>query len=410
MKKYYEQLKKIQDFNSLNRLELVDYIHLQKAEVSNLLAINPEFWVALDYVIHLTRAVLKKPKIEAEKDFKLIIKPFFDSYNSKIEKILRKIPEKEFHFLKKDLKSFHHLICHSINLIDKGLSHFIPSYLFIDSIEKMTVLYPLHENCCDHGALARQNYPVLLSRHISESFTPEIKKIINFLIWLQHTLPHAIQEDRVYLRGKMISMLEAFISNEHQFKNEDDYSTKELVIELREVITVSYIREKMISLLEKLKRPGASVAISECLEHIASIFIEAKLLQPEKNSARDMAIATDICENIIKGLKKGGDRKSYYENLILARSLKPYFLNVARYMVDTKTDFELCKLVEICDFLHTVYPSTSVPDELFEVLENCHKALETERELFCSTNSITIDEEAKNLFKSKMKQIYAGRI
>lgn len=408
MKKYYEQLRKIQDFNSLNRLELTDYIHLQKAEVCNLLSITPEFWVAIDYVIHLTRAVLKKPKIEAEKDFKATIKPLFDSYNSKIEKILRKIPEKEFTFLKKDLKSFHHIICHSINLIDKGLSHFIPSYLFIDSIEKMTVLYPMHENCCDHGTLARNNYPALLSRYISESFTPEIKRIINFLIWLQHALPYAIAEDKVYLRSRMISMLEEFVANEHQFKNAGDYSTKELVIELREVITVQYIREKMISLLEKLKTPGVSMLISECIEHIASIFIDTKLLQPEKNSARDMAIATELCENILKGLKTGSDRKPYYENLVLARSLKPYFLKVARYMVDTRTDFELCKLVEICDFLFTIYPSTTVPDELLEILENCYKSLETERELFCSTNSITIDEEGMNLFKSKMKQIYAG--
>ena len=78
MKKYYQQLKKIHDFHSLERNDLKDYIHLQKTEVSNLLSIPPEFWVIIDYVIHLTRAVLKKPKIEAEKDLKSVKKRLYD--------------------------------------------------------------------------------------------------------------------------------------------------------------------------------------------------------------------------------------------------------------------------------------------------------------------------------------------
>jgi len=407
LNKYYQQLKKIQDFRSIDRNELKDYIHIQKAEVSSLLSIPPEFWVIIDYVIHLTKAVLKKPKIEAEKDLKTVIKPLFDCYNSKVERILRKMPENEFLYLKQDMKSFHHIICHSVNLIDKGLSHFIPSYLFIDSIEKMTVLYPLHENCCDHGTLARGNYPVLLSRYISESFTPGIKNIINFLIWLQNILPHAIPEDRAYLKTRMMNILEDFISNEHQFKNAEDYSTKELVIELREVITVSYIREKIISLIEKIKTPGSQVPISECLEQISSIFIETGKLLPERTTARDLAIATEMCGRVIEGIKNTSERKMLYENLVLSNALKPYFLNVTRYMLDPKTDLELCRLIEICDFLFVTHPSVRAADELMELLENIHKSLETERELVCSTNSVTIDLEAMNLFKSKMKQVSA---
>lgn len=407
MKKYYQQLKKIHDFHSLEKNELKDYIHLQKTEVSNLLSIPPEFWVIIDYVIHLTRAVLKKPKIEAEKDLKSVIKPLFDCYNSKIERILRKMPENEFLYLKQDMKSFHHIICHSVNLIDKGLPHFIPSYLFIDSIEKMTVLYPLHENCCDHGTLARGNYHVLMSRYISESFTPGIRDIINFLIWLQNILPHAVTDDRVYLRNRMISIMEEFISNEHQFKNAEDYSTKELVIELREVITVSYIRENIISLLEKIKSPASQIPVSECLDHIASIFIETGKLSPERTTARDLAIATEMCGKIIEGIKNESEKKVLYENLVLANALKPYFLKVTRYMLDPKTDLELCRLIEICDFLFVTYPSVRATDELLELLENIHKSLETERELVCSTNSVTIDPEAMNLFKSKMKQVSA---
>lgn len=407
MKKFYLQLKKIQDMNSVDRNQLVDYIHFQKNEVSNLLSITPEFWVAVDYVIHLTRAILKKPKIEAEKDFKTIIKPLFDSYVSKIERIMRKIPDEEFFFLKKDLKSFHHLICHSINLIDKGLSHFIPSYLFIDSIENMTVMYPLHENCCDHGTLARKNYSVLLSRFISEDFTPYIKKIMNFLIWLQSTLPHMIPEDRTYMRSRMIALMEDAVKDQHKYKFVEKYSTKELVVELREVITESFIREKLISLLDRMKTPGNPVPVADCLEEISSIFIETKKLPDKLNTVRDLKIALDISDSLIKGLIGVNERKEYYESLVDAIALRSYFLKVTRYMIDPVTETDLCKLIETVDFLFNSYPSLSVPDEIIEVLEKSKKSVASEIEKICSEHSIEVNQEGAFLFKSKMRQIYS---
>jgi len=406
LKKYYDQLQKIQNWDNFKRDDLIDYIHHQKTEAAIQINITPDLWVALDYIIHLTEAVLKKPKIEAEKDFKTIIKPIFDKYNSKIEKILRKIPEEDHFYLKRDLKSFHHLICHSINLIDKGLPHFIPSYLFIQTIGNMSVLSPLHENTCDWGTLARGNYPVLISRHISKSFTNELSDIINFMIWLKFILPHAIPEDRSYLRKKMLTMLEGFASNKHEFKTNVDYSTKSLVIELREVITRSFIQEQIIDLIGKIKDPEIRITIEDCLDHIAAIFIDADKVNQVKTTVRDLTIVIDLARKIVDSVKQE-ERPKLMNYLLTFRALRPVLLTVSRYMLDPKIDLELCRVIETVDYIHESYPCYASNNELGTILDASIKILETEREVFCATNSISPNKEANELFVAKMIHIYA---
>jgi hypothetical protein len=405
LKNFYRQLKIIQDRNNFDHATLTDYIHRQKNEVSAHLSITPDFWVAMDYAIHLTSAILKKPKIEAEKDIVETIKPLFESYNRKIELVYRKIPEKEYFFLKKDMKSFHHIICHSINLIDKGLPHFLPSYLFIESIQNMSVLYPLHEKTCDPCSLARNNYPLLLSRYISFAFANDIKEIIDFIVWMKCVIPHAIKEDRIYLRNKMISKIESFVKEKHEFKNDPKYSTRELIIELREVITLSYIRDKMGSLLDRIKTPGAKVSLSECIEHISSIFLDTKNLVPLKHTVRDLAISINLIVNIVNSVKEGNN-KELYKQLFTAKTLVPFFKEVTRYMLDPKTEIEFLKFIEIIEFMEDSYPSKTFSVELVEILENIRKSLETEKELIASSDGITHDVEAMSLFIAKMKQIY----
>lgn len=406
MKNYYEQLKKIQNAQSLDKTQLKDYIHQQKNEVCSLLALSPDFWIVIDYIIYLTGEILKKPKNEAEKDFIDMVKPVFDRYNSRIEKVFRKIPENEFFYLKKDMKSFHHLISHSINLVDKGFPHFIPSYIFIDSIENMTVLFPLLDKCCDHGTLVRKDYNTLISRYVSESFAPDIKKIINYMIWLKTILPHVIPDDRSSFRLKMISMIETFVSSRPQFIQDPDYSTKDLVIELRDVITISYIQEKMTILLDRMKTPGATVPISECLEHIASIFINVNTANPYQNTVRDLSLLIKTVEKIILSIKNNDDRNLFI-NLLTAKSLKDFYLKVTRYMLNLKADLELCKVFEITDFIHDNYPVTTFSNELCEILEKSKDMLEKEREIICTTHSIVLNIEAMNLFKAKMRQMYS---
>ena len=406
MKKYYEQLQKIQEWENFSRSDLIDYIHHQKTEVGIQINIKPDLWVALDYIIHLTEAVLKKPKIEAEKDFKTIIKPIFDKYNSKIDRILRKIPEEDYSYLKRDLKSFHNLISHSINLIDKGLPHFIPSYLFIQTIGNMTVLSPLHESTCDWGTLARNNYPVLISRHISKNFTKELSEIINYMIWLKYILPHAIPEDRTYLRKKMLTKLKDFAANKHEFKTDVDYSTKSLVIELREVITQSLIQEQILELIEKIKDPEIRITIEDCLNHIASIFIDIEKIDPVKTTVRDLTVVIDLASKIIESIKQEG-RPKLMNYLLTFKALRPFLLRVSRYMLDPKIDIELCRLIENVDYMYGSYPCLASNDELGKILDESMKVLETEREILCATNSISPNREANELFVAKMLHIYA---
>ncbi len=409
MKTFYEQLKKIQEKHYFNHSDFTVYIHRQKTEVSAHLSISPEFWVVMDYIIHLTSAILKKPKIEAEKDIATIIKPVFERYNRKIEKVLRKIPEKEYFFLKKDMKTFHHIICHSINLIDKGLPHFIPSYLFIDSIENMNVLFPLHEKTCDPGTLARNNYPVLLSRYISSAFSQDLEEIINFIIWIKHVLPHAIPEDKVYLKNKMIMMIEDFVKEKHEFKKDPEYSTRKLIVELREIITLSYIREQMNDLLKKIKTPGANVSLSDCLIHIASIFIDTENFSPHKYTVRDLTIITNLIEEILLALKEK-DQKKLFDALYTIKTMRSFLSEVSRYMLNPEADTEMLKFIEISTFLDESYPSMTFSYEITEILGNIRKILESEKELICSSHNVSIDDDALDLFKAKMKQIYSAKI
>ncbi|HNW83067.1 MAG TPA: hypothetical protein PKG52_09270 [bacterium] len=406
MNRYYEQLKKLHGTQNINRIELKDYIHHQKNEVSSLLALPPDFWVVIDYIIHLTSAILRKPKSDAEKDFISVVKPVFDRYNSRIERVYRKIPDNEFFYLKKDMKSFHHLISHSINLIDKGLPHFIPSYLFIDSIDNMTVLYPLHDKSCDPGTLARGDYNTLISRYISEGFSPEIKAMIDYMLWLKTVLPHVIPDDRSYVRMKMITMIENFVSGKHEFVQNANYSTKDFVIELRDMITISYIQDKMSTLLEKIKAPGASVPISECLEHVASIFIDINMSNPDYNTARDLALITQTIKNIIDSIKLE-DESVLFNNLVTARALKDFYMKVTRYMLNVKSDLELVKVFEATDFLYDNFPVHSFASEIVETLQNSLTLLENEQEILIAAHSIDLNPESVNLFRAKMRQIFA---
>ncbi len=405
MKNFYRQLKIIQDRNNFDHSSLTDYIHRQKNEVSAHLSITPDFWVAMDYAIHLTSAILKKPKAEAEKDIAEVIKPLFEHYNRKIELVYRKIPEKEYFFLKKDMKSFHHIICHSINLIDKGLSHFLPSYLFIESIQNMVVLFPLHEKTCDTCSLAIGNYSFLLSRYISQAFSKDIREIMDLIIWMKFVIPHATQEDRTYLKNKMVSKIETFVKESHEFKEDPNYSTRELIIELREVITLSYLKEKMTNLLDRIKTPGAKVTLAECIEHISSIFLDTKNLVPLKHTVRDLMITTNLISNILSSIKEKNE-KELYSQLYTAKTLLPFFKEVTRYMLEPKTELEFLKFIEIVEFLEESHPSKIFSNEITAILGDVLKSLETEKELIASSDGVTYDVDAMNLFIAKMKQIY----
>lgn len=406
MNRYYEQLKKLHEAQTLDRNSLLDYIHHQKNEVSAILALSPDFWVIIDYVIHLTGAILKKPKTEAEKDFLETVKPVFERYNQRIERVYRKIPDNEFFYLKKDMKTFHHIISHSLNLIDRGLPHFIPSYLFIDSIENMTVLHPLHDKCCDPGTLARGEYNTLITRYVSEGFSKDIRDMINYMLWLKSVLPFVIPSDRSFLRSNMIIMMENFVSERHQFVQNSEYSTKDFVIELRDIITISYIQDKIAVLLEKIKTPGNAVSISDCLEHIANTFIDVTASNAVYNTVRDLELISGTLKNITDSVKLD-DESALFNNLVTARAVKDFYMKVTRYMLNIKTELELVKAFEATDFMYDNFPVNSFASELVDTIETSRSVLEKERDILAAANSITLNPESVNLFRAKMRQIFA---
>ncbi|MFO7735194.1 MAG: hypothetical protein R6W70_03140, partial [bacterium] len=160
--------------NRYNERAFLEHMWQKKNELSAELDIDPNFWVTLDYMIHLTSSLLKMKKSIAEKQIHKSLRPLFEKNYSDIRNLYRKIPENRYPDTQKDAKTFHHIVSHTINLIDKSYSHFIPSYLFILSIENMTMLSPRLEMCVDSAVLARKNFPLLMTRHLSVDFSSSL--------------------------------------------------------------------------------------------------------------------------------------------------------------------------------------------------------------------------------------------
>ncbi|MBO4711942.1 hypothetical protein J5681_08535 [bacterium] len=409
MKKYYEDLKKIEDFTSFDRTQLLDYIHRQKFEASALCAADPEpfalpptFWVELDYIIGLAKSVSENKK----DDFAETVMPLMQEKIAVIQKIMKKLPENEFFYLKKDLKTFEEIFSHASNIIGKKLNYFLPFSLFINAIDSMTVLYPLREKGCDAGTIARNNYDILLARYLAGDFSPQLVEIIDYFIWVQAVFSKAVDKDKLLFREEIVHRLTAFIDKESDFTNASDYSAKSFVLELHEVLTDINIKSRIQELLNKIM--GTKISVGECLRIITSIFIDPDI-SGNANVFRDITIASDLASSVIKHIKEGNN-SAMYEDIALSKAMKSYFLQVSRYMLDTRIDMEVCRLFEIMFYLEATAPSFIMHDDIITLLENSIEKFENQKESMAKALNRTFDPESAELFKAKMKQVYAGKI
>ena len=406
MRKYYEDLKKIEEFTSFDRSQLLDYIHRQKFEATAICNVGPDFWVELDYIIALMKSSLTDIN-DAKKEFfiKNVI-PFMQKKINSIKNCLKALPENEFFYLRKDLKTFEDIFSHASNISNKNLNYFMPFPLFLNAVDSMTVLYPLLEKSCDARTIVRYNYDILLTRYLVGDFSSQLVEIIDYLIWVQAVFHTALGSDQQEFRNQIIARLSAFINTESDFKNGTEYSAKSFVLELHEVLTDINIKSKIQELLRNILETDISVV--ECLRKITSIFMDPDI-SGQANVVRDLTIASDLASSVIKHIKESNN-SALYEDIALSKALKPYFMQVSRYMFDIQIDMEVCRIFEIMFYLEKTLPSFIMHDDIIPLLENSAEKLNSQKERLTENLNGTLDPEAAELFKAKMKQVYAGKI
>ena len=402
MRKFYEELKKIEDFDSFDRSELLDYIHRQKFEASAVCGIDAKFWIELDYLIYLTMQCTSNDSNEKRNFFINSVIPVIRSKISEIDRILKQLPETEFYYLKNDLRLFKHIFSHSSNLIGKKLDYFLPSAIFSSALDTMTVLYPLCEKSCDIGMIVRNNYTILLTRYVANDFSSKIVEIIDYFIWFLAISAIASESDRRHFREQIVQKLSDFIETDSEFSGDEECSSKTFVLELHEVLTEINIKNSIRGLLDKILTEKTS--IGECLKTISSIFLDIEKIPGQTYILRDLTIATDLASSVIAGMKSGNNR-ALLEDIYLAKALKPYFMQVSRYMLDPESDIEMCRLFEIMSYLEKTFPSFVTHNDIIPLLEKsdaCFKSL-------LAKNPNVETKESAELFKAKAKQIYAGK-
>ena len=407
MKKYYEDLKKIEDFTSFDRRKLLDYIHRQKFEASAVCGLSPIFWVELDYIIGLVKYVSDGISEEKKDVFINSVIPMMQEKVASIKELEKKLPETEFFYLKKDLKTFEDIFSHASNIINKKLNYFLPFSLFSQAVESMTVLYPLGENTCDAGTIARKNYDILLARYLASGFSMQLVEIIDYLIWVQAVFSKAVDKDRQVFRAQIVKRLSDFIETKSDFIPEPEYSAKSFVLELHEVLTDINIKSRVQELLNKIIE--TTVSVGECIRIIASIFIDTDKISGHAHVYRDLYIVSDIASSVIKHIKEGSN-SALYEDIALSKALKPYFMQVSRYMLGVEEDMEICRLFEIMFYLEETAPSFIMHDDIIAMLENSIEKFENQKEQIAKALNKTFDPESAELFKAKAKQIYAGKL
>ncbi len=408
MKKYYEALGKIGELNNFDREKLLPYIWRQKEEISATLNIHPRFWVLLDYAIHLTESLLKAPKERAEKNIQHILRPIFEKYNSQIRKIYSKIPKEEFAYVREEMKAFHHIVTHTINLIDKRLPHFIPSYLFISSVEHMQVLYPMDHRTIDPLLLLRGHYTTLVARYLSARFSPALVKLMDYLAWYEEIKPILLGEDRIKVRKTLIQKFDAVLKEERSEDAAHHNSIEQMVVELREIVSFSLIAQKIMELKDEVEKWPEKDQLNcrHILSEIASIFLPTSAeTQLDNTRARDLTIAVMVLNQILISMQ-AKDTAKLSDTLVLAGNILPFLKNVTAHIVSPQAALHIGMLEEIVDYL-SFHITEVIPEELEQVIRDTISPLQQELQSAENKDNVTVTADDIHLFLEKAGKLRA---
>ncbi len=409
MNRYYRAFKKVRELSEQNREELIPYIWRQKAEISVICGVSHDFWVLLDYTIGITRDILKTPKETAQTGIQAELKPIFERFNSQLQRTFQKIQDQEFHYIKQELKTFHHILTHTINLIDRNLAHFIPSYLFITLIENMLVAAPLEDKTIDPGLLARRDYAVLIARHISRNFSPVTVELIDHLLYYREISPFLRPVDRAELHRKIAAKIDAALGEKFAYNDSEQYTMQQLIIELREVITASLITEKQIEIMNDLRYLADDKAADadKYINALASLFIQ-NTSERQRNTTvlRDLSIAILLLNNTLIALESG-DKERLSQQLHLARALKEFFTDVTMYLLPESLSLQFAIFLEVMEYLDFLYPSVCMTPDIGQVIRKIRQLFVEETEKISRQETTTISQDEILLFIDKIAKLKA---
>lgn len=396
--------------NSHDEKAFLEHMWQIKNELSADLKIDSNFWVTLDYMIYLSSSLLKMKKNLAEKHIHKFLRPLFEKNYSDIHNLYRKIPEDRYPNTQKDAKTFHHIVSHTINLIDKRHSHFIPSYLFILSIENMTVLSPRLEMCVEPAMLARKNFPLLMSRHISVDFSSSLQSVIDFLLWYKAAAPILTERDTSQAKKYFLKKIKSAAGEEFSQTKSTDSSLFKLISELRHVISASLVSEKLFDIMNKTNyiSEGEHLPAEDFLMEISDIFISRKTDMDSKSIAfRDISLVLSILKKMETAMNSSS-KTMMAEAVYTASALTSFIKNVSIHMTDISTGLYLRQFTELSDFISRLSSMSICAPEIGGITTAIQSKLEKELSRL-KTTGCKVSEDHVNLFAEKAEKLYARK-
>ncbi len=376
-------------------------------EISARQNVKPGFWAVLDYLIFRTSLTLKKSKTEAEKEITSILRPLYEKYNSILFNVYRNIPDDEYCYMKEELKTFHHIITHTLNLIDRNLSHFIPSFLFVELIEKMKLITPSHTYCCNPPFFARENYFMLMARYLSGKFSNNIKKVFDTLLWHKETAPYIIQKDREHFRKIIIEAINSSIKEKTEENSDKELTIHDVVVELRNMVTLSVISEKLFELLSKVENTPLTDTIDAnyMLRELSLIFVQENINDNRFHTLiRDITLLTSLISKSITAIR-AGSRKILFEQISTFRKIKEFYTEVTIFLIPIEQFPLMLASIEFMDFISASYPSSIHDATVLSKGEKLADDLRKTASTFEERNNIKLDTGEIELFVDKLTRL-----
>jgi hypothetical protein len=408
LKNYYRSFAAVAALDAADRTEFLPYIWRQKAEISAMHDIGREFWVTLDYSIGLTMQLLKNTKETMSEPIQTVLRPIFGRINRELNTILQKVTDEEFGYLKHELKILHHIVSHTINLVDKNVAHFVPRFLFISLIEQMRLLQPLGERTVDPALLARGDYRLLVTRHVARQFSTRLVGIIDFLLWYREVSPVLLPEHQQEYQARLTAMVREALDERLEFAETEGYSMREMIVELREIVTTSLIAEKFMEILNELSYSSGDAPIKpdKWLAAFCSVFMPIETDERGKNNTivRDLTIAEILLTDAMMAAE-AGDTEKLYRQIFLAGSMRPFLINVTGPLLPPKIGLELDIFLEIMEFLDHLYPEVIITADLSRAFRKTRQLLDEEIERVKVTGAVTITDDDIHLFIDKANSL-----
>lgn len=403
MNAYTRQLKQIQEAYALKGEAFSDYIHRQKLEISAAYqGFTPIFFVELDYYVYLTRSLLTQHRESISQEFVKEIDPFLKKYNNTIHDLSAKLSGKEFYYIGREVKLFYYIISHISNLLQKKQHYLIPSYVFIESIDRMLVLSPLLERTIDPRSLMRNKFNLLRLRFLLGPVNPQLAELVDYAVWFEVISSFANERDKKKFFDTFKKKISNFTDSPQVSKNSENYTTVDFVEDLRGIISTIEIKKALRALLEK--DSNAKTTAGEFLQTVeGKLSSSLEQITQEQEISRCAAITASLTAQIASNLEEN-KLSELREYVITAKAMLPYLTDVFRHLIPASYAVTLRRFEETLSYIDELFPATAAKEAVVASLTEIRDAV-----------SMLIDKpnlpskDSVNLFVSKMRQLSAGR-